>query len=254
MLRRGGHLALIRVCMLALAGGGSRAARRRGAQRACRSRNSRGIEVIGEGDDLTDAALPDFMRALSRPRLHRDAAADARLEGGVPVGSTRGIAVADAGSRAGRTGPGSCEPARAGPLAATSRSDMASSWTPLRHMHWRDHAESRPAKSSMAASQVVIGRLRRWRPPRSRPRHPVICYAATDSGWPGVLHPASNRQTSPRTHMKPARAAAFGAGESSLALLIPIHSRNHRGVTVKAWAAPAHRSRSSHPRASCSAK
>ena len=33
-----------------------------------------GIEVIGEGDDLTDAALPDFMRGLSRPRLHRDAA------------------------------------------------------------------------------------------------------------------------------------------------------------------------------------
>jgi len=62
MLRRGGHLALIRVCMLALPAA-DLARHGEEARKSMPEPELAGIEVIGEGDDLTDAALPDFMRA-----------------------------------------------------------------------------------------------------------------------------------------------------------------------------------------------
>lgn len=62
MLRRGGHLALIRECALSLTAGET-ARRGEGARGAMAMPELAGLRVIGEVDALTDPALPDFMRA-----------------------------------------------------------------------------------------------------------------------------------------------------------------------------------------------
>ena len=62
MLRRGGHLALIRAGRFDLPAA-DLARRGEEARKNMAVPELAGIEVIGEGDELTDAALPDFMRA-----------------------------------------------------------------------------------------------------------------------------------------------------------------------------------------------
>lgn len=62
MVRRGGHMALIRVCMLAIPAA-DLARHGEETRKNMTEPELSGIEVIGEEDDLMSAALPDFMRA-----------------------------------------------------------------------------------------------------------------------------------------------------------------------------------------------
>ncbi|HMB12114.1 NUDIX hydrolase [Saliniramus sp.] len=63
MLRRGGHLALIRVGRFDLLPAADLARHGEAARQSMAEPELAGIEVIGEEDDLMSAALPDFMRA-----------------------------------------------------------------------------------------------------------------------------------------------------------------------------------------------